>query len=283
MILVTGAAGKTGRAVIAALHARGEAVRAFVRRARVPVPGAAEVVLGDLRDAAALGAAARGVRAVYHICPNMHPDEVAIGQAAIAAARAAEVEHFVYHSVLHPQTEAMPHHWNKLRVEAALFEAGLPFTIVQPAVYMQNLLAGWPAIAERGMYRVPYPVTTRLSYVDLEDVAAAVAQVLCQPGHAGATYELAGTPALAQAEVAAALGQALGRPVQAQEQPLAEWEQSARASGLSDYAVATLLKMFDYYARYGLWGSPNTLTWLLGRAPSSFAEFARRAVEATHA
>ena len=63
---------------------------------------------------------------VYHVCPNVSPDEIAIGRVSIAAARSAGVEHFVYHSVLHPQTEAMPHHWLKLRVEEALITSGLP-------------------------------------------------------------------------------------------------------------------------------------------------------------
>ena len=63
--------------------------------------------------------------------------------AAIRAAQSAGVERFVYHSVLHPQVEIMAHHWQKMRVEEQLFESGLSFTILQPAAYMQNVLAGW--------------------------------------------------------------------------------------------------------------------------------------------
>jgi NAD(P)H dehydrogenase (quinone) len=143
MILVTGAAGKTGRAVIEALLDRGTAVRAWVRRpAQVAILqrlGVTDIVMGGMGDTAVYQQAATGVRAIYHICPNMHPDEVALGRAAIAAAQAAGVAHFVYHSVLHPQTEKMPHHWHKLRVEEVLLESGLPFTILQPAAYMQNI------------------------------------------------------------------------------------------------------------------------------------------------
>ncbi|MGD2207623.1 MAG: NmrA family NAD(P)-binding protein, partial [Anaerolineae bacterium] len=124
MILVTGAAGKTGRAVIRALAARGAAVRALVHRSgqvsKVEALGA-ETIVGDMRDGVAMDRAARGAHAVYHICPNVSPDEVTIGQTAITAARRAGVEHFVFHSVLHPQVEAMPHHWLKMRVEELLF------------------------------------------------------------------------------------------------------------------------------------------------------------------
>lgn len=280
MILVTGAAGKTGQALLRALAQRGQAVRAWVRRpehaALAQAAGAAEVIVGDLRAADDWRRAVAGVRAGYLICPNMSPDEAAIGQTALTAARAAGVEQWVYHSVLHPQTEAMPHHWNKLRVEAAVFEAGLNFTILQPAPYMQNLLAGWDALTARGVYAVPYPPAARLSLIDLPDLAEAAARILTEPGHAGATYELCGTGGLSQAEVAEALSAALGRPVRAEFVPLEAWERGARAAGLPDYAVDTLLKMFRYYARFGLWGSPRTLRHLLGRAPATVAEFAAR-------
>jgi NAD(P)H dehydrogenase (quinone) len=229
-----------------------------------------------MRDQAIMERAAYGVRAVYHICPNVSPDEVAIGQAAIAAARSAGVEHFVYHSVLHPQTEAMPHHWQKLRVEEKLFESGLPHTILQPSAYMQNVLAHWEQVLEQGVYPVPYAIETRLGMVDLEDVAAAAAVVLTQAGHAGATYELAGAEALTQVEVAAILSQQLGRPVHAEVVSRQAWERGARASGLGDYQVQTLLKMFDYYERYGFWGNPHVLRWLLGRPPATFAAFVAR-------
>jgi uncharacterized protein YbjT (DUF2867 family) len=172
----------------------------------------------------------------------------------------------------------MPHHWQKLRVEEAVFESGLAFTILQPAPYMQNTLAYWEAARTTGVFRVPYPVTTCLSLVDLEDVAVAAARVLLEPMHQGATYEVVGTPGMTQAAVAVEIGRALGREVRAQAESPGEWEQRARAGGLGDYQVTTLVAMFRYYERFGLWGSPSALTWLLGRAPAAYSEFARRAV-----
>lgn len=284
MILVTGAAGKTGRTVISALAQRGEEVRAYVHRAvqvaAVQAAGAVEVVVGDLQDDATIKQAMQGVRALYHICPNMHPNEVAIGRQIIAAAQAADVEHFVYHSVLHPQTTTMPHHWHKLQVEELIFAAHLPFTLLQPTAYMQNILASWGQIRSQGIYAVPYPAETRLSLVDLEDVAATAATVLTQPGHIGATYELVGTPPLTQSDVAAILGIGLGQPVAVRVLTHTAWEDSARASGLNAYAVETLLNMFIYYERYGLVGNPNVLGWLLGRTPTSLATFVQRMITA---
>jgi uncharacterized protein YbjT (DUF2867 family) len=280
MILVTGAGGKTGQAVIQALAARGEAVRAFVHREahaeKVQALGAHGAVVGDMRDESALRTALSGVRAVYHICPNVNPDEIGIGKAVIVAARQAGVEHFAFHSVLHPQTEAMPHHWNKLRVEEALFESGLNFTILQPTAYMQNLLAAWQGIMQEGVLRIPYSVETRLSLVDLEDVAEAAAIVLTEPGHSGAIYELVGTPGLSQVEVAEIVSRQLGRPVRAEQQSIEAWEQRSWAAGMEEYAVDTLIRMFGYYERFGLWGNPNALGWLLGRVPTSLPSFIER-------
>ena len=283
MILVTGAAGKTGRAVIRALAARDVPVRALVFRPEQVGPvqelGAHEAVVGDMRVQSVMDRAVRGARAVYHICPNMSPDELAIGQTVIRAARSAAVECFVYHSVLHPQTESMPHHWEKLRVEEQLFESGLPFTILQPAAYMQNLLSYWDDIVERGVYAVPYAVETRIGMVDLEDVAEAAAIVLTEPGHVGAIYELAGPEILTQTEVAAVLTRQLGRPVRAETVPRQVWERQARASGLPGDRVELLLRMFRYYERAGFWGNPRVLSWLLGRPPTPLAAFVDRTVE----
>lgn len=277
MILITGAAGKTGQAVIPALVERDTAVRAFVYRQEqttlVKELGAKEVVVGDMRNAATFRQATQGVRAIYHICPNMSPDEVTIGQTAIAAAHTAGVKHFVYHSVLHPQTEAMPHHWRKLRVEELLFKSGLDFTILQPAAYMQNVLVGWTTVIEQGVYRVPYPVETRLGMVDLEDVATVAAIVLIEPGHAGAIYELAGPEVLTQTEVAAVLSQILGRDVRAEQMPIAVWTQQAHAAGLDADKIETLVKMFRYYEQYDFWGNPRVLGWLLNRPPRRFQAF----------
>jgi NAD(P)H dehydrogenase (quinone) len=206
----------------------------------------------------------------------MSRNEVAHARGVAAAARTHGVKRLVYHSVLHPQIEAMPHHWQKMRTEEMLFAAGFDLTVLQPTAYMQNILGVWDGIARDGVFKFPYPAATRLSLVDLDDVGEAAAIVLTQDGHGGATYELAGTPALGQTEVASALSAVLGRSVCAEEEPLAAWEARARAGGIGAYERATLAAMFRYYAAHGLIGNPHTLHWLLGRAPTSLASFVER-------
>ena len=276
-VVVTGAAGKTGLTVLRALTARGASVRALVRhdgqRERVEGAGAVETRVADLADRGAMESAFGGAGAVYYICPNLRPNEGQLGRLAIAAARDTGTGRFVYHSVLHPQAEKMPHHWQKLRVEEALFESGLDWTVLQPTAYMENLLAGWGAVVGEGLFRVPYPAGSRIALVALQDVGEVAARVVTEAGHAGATYELVGTEPLTQHEVAEALTGSIGRPVRAVAIPARETRAALEGRGLDPYEVGTLMKMFDYYRRYGLEGNPRVLGWLLGRPPTTLAEF----------
>jgi uncharacterized protein YbjT (DUF2867 family) len=285
MILVTGAAGKTGRNVIRALVEKGAQVRALVHRGEQTLflesTGVHEIQVGDMKSSATMAHAMQGVGAVYHICPNVSPDEFTIGQTAINAAQSAGVEHFVFHSVLKPQTESMPHHWNKLRVEEQLLESRLPYTILQPAAYMQNILAHWQSIREQGIYPVPYPAQTRLSLVDLRDVAQAAATVLTEPGHEYATYELVGSAGLSQSELAVLLSDELGQPVRVKVITLETWEKLAVDAGLGAQQIETLTKMFRYYQQFDFLGNPQVLSWLLQRPPSSFAAFVKRTLQET--
>src|SRR5215510_12973861 len=101
MILITGAGGKTGRTIVRKLS-EVESVTALVHREEhvsvLKSLGAEKVIVADMRDELAIRSAMQGVRAIYHICPNMSPDETVIGKLMIDAARERGVEHFVYHS-----------------------------------------------------------------------------------------------------------------------------------------------------------------------------------------
>jgi NAD(P)H dehydrogenase (quinone) len=279
MILVTGAGGKTGRVLIKVLS-KVESICAFVHHEKdVPVVkslGAENVILGDMRDESSVRSGMQGIKAVYHMCPNMSPDEVVIGKLIIEAARNAGVEHFAYHSVLHPQTEKMNHHWQKLRVEEMILESGLPFTILQPAPYMQNLLSGWKRIVEDGILRVPYSIHSKFSFIDLEDLAEAAKVVLTEPNHQNATYELAGTFPMSHVEVAKACRRVLNCDVRVETEEIRDWRLRVEQSGMSEYAIENLIKMFEYYDQWGLVGNPRMLGWILMRAPTSIESFIER-------
>ncbi len=279
-VLVTGAAGKTGLAIIQALAGRQHHTRAMIfREAHTPLvhsAGAKEATIGDIRHRTHLAAAMDGCQAIYHICPNMAADELSIGRSVIAIARESGIEHFVYHSVLHPQVEKMPHHWQKMRVEELLFESGLNYTILQPAPYMQNILAYWSSIFQDGHLPLPYNPDTVINMVDLLDVAEAAAIIIGKANHFQAVYELCGKENFSQREIVQILSEMLDRPVKNQFTDREEWAASARENGLGEYQVETLLAMFRYYEQFHFPGNPFILTQLLGRPPAGFRDFIGR-------
>ena len=277
MILLTGAAGKTGKAILNTILPHGVSVRSLVRSStqaeEIRSIGGKHIALGDLRDNESLAEAMKGITSIYYICPNMAPDELEIGKNLVRLAKQNGVTRIIYHSVFHPQVENMPHHWQKMRMEEHLFESGLEFTILQPCAYMQNILSSWQSIVENGIYAVPYATSSRISIVDLQDVAAVAETVLTQRDHKNSIYELAGPEPLSQNELAEILSGELKRPVEASALDRTAWAENARNSGLDERSITTLIKMFEYYEQNGLVGNSNVLSYLLKRPATRFAEF----------
>jgi NAD(P)H dehydrogenase (quinone) len=181
VIAVLAGRGKTGRAVTAALAARGE-----------------ETVPVGRPEWPALAGALAGCRAAYLIAPNLHPDEPAHVAEALAALVAGGVPRVVYHSVAAPYAPAMPHHLGKAVSEDLVRRSGLAWTVLQPGAYLQNLDLTADVV-------VPYDVHAVFGFADLDDVGEVAARVLTEDGHVGATYELASRTATV-AELAAEAG-----------------------------------------------------------------------------
>ena len=160
-----------------------------------------------------------------------------------------------------------------------IFESGLPFTILQPAPYMQNLLAGWKSITEEGILRVPYSVHSKFSFIDLEDLAEAAKVVLTEPNYKNAIYEVAGTSPMSHVDVAGIFESMLNRDVRAEREEIRDWRLRAERSGMSEYAIENLIRMFSYYDQWGLVGNPNVLRWLSQREPISLELFAQRTIK----
>jgi uncharacterized protein YbjT (DUF2867 family) len=219
----------------------------------------------------------RGVKAVYHICPSFS-DEVLIGTTIIAAAKEASVEHFAFHSVFHPFIAALPHHIAKLDVTAMLVQSGMPYTILQPAQYMQNVLRDWQAIKRDGVYALPYSPDVRMRQVDVEDVAEAAARILTTDTFRGGIYELCGRSELTRHEMVSMIGERLGKPIRA---TLLDRETYAeRMSRLrSPEGLQRQLAMVDFYHRHGFTGgNPSVLEMILGRPPALYHEFLERLI-----
>ncbi|MBU3179411.1 NmrA family NAD(P)-binding protein [Clostridium estertheticum] len=285
MILITGANGQTGRAIIKALLSKGEQIRAFVHTTEqiqeIKSLGEIDVFAGDMMNQKSVDEALIGISTVYHICSAVNPNEVEIGQIVINAARNARVEHFVYHSVLHSVLQDMPHHQKKLKVEELMVNSGIPYTIIQPAVFMQNILESWKSLSEKGIFQQKFFTTqeTRMCMVDLEDLAEAVSIILTNTGYTGATYELCGPENLSLSDMLAAMELHFGLEIKVETPQDEMFAAQLKKHGVGDYKVNTLLKMFQHYNEHGFVGSPNVLTWILGRKPNDFSSFILRTIQ----
>ncbi|WP_398495253.1 NmrA family NAD(P)-binding protein [Variovorax sp.] len=281
-ILITAASGQTGTRLIRQLVARGVRPRALVKRAasaeRVRSLGA-EPVIGNEWDSADLLRAMEGADSVYHIAPSLTLDEPELGRRMVAAASRAGVSHFVLHGVIAPYLDNINYHWAKQIVQRELYRSGLPYTVLLPTNFMQNVSWTWPSIARDGRWLLPYDPARRLTWVDLDDVAEAAAIVLTEPGHALGTYELVGTDAyLSRTQIAALMAQALGRPVVAVKESPEAYLAHARGQPFferfRDEEVAQILAMFDDYDRHGMpAGNARVLSMLLGRPARGWPEF----------
>ncbi len=173
----------------------------------------------------------------------------------------------------------MAHHWQKLKVEELLFESGLAHIILQPAPYLQNILAYIEKIIQNGVYSVPYDPKSRISMVDLAEVAEAASILLGSSKFNWGVYELAGTEPLSQIDVAAVLSQRLGIEIRVEQMTLDNWRQYSRKSGLEEYQIEALVSMFRYYDRFGLKGNKQVLGWILGREPAQLSQFVNDVIE----
>jgi uncharacterized protein YbjT (DUF2867 family) len=280
LLLLTGANGRTGRAVLSSLVAHKVPVRAMVRNPAHLEPlralGATETVVADMTDPAALRAATQGVAKLLHIGPPMHPEELAITTSLIEAARSAGVEHFIYYSVMHPQSRAIRHHRLKSEAEEVLIDSGLAFTIVQPSRYMQHLLPIWPQVINEGVHAMPFNIDRKFNLVDLLDLAEACAIVAASSAHQYAVYELAGPEALSQRDMAAIIADVLGRPVAARAVSFEDLAARAAASGASADRVEQMVLMNRHYDAHGFRGNPGILEYLIGRPANTFRAYVER-------
>ena len=278
-VLAIGAAGRFAGLVVPELAKRGAHVRGMVQDMKqagtVREHGAAEVVAGDIRDRASLGAAMEGVGAVFYIAPAFLPNEAEVGKAVVVAAKQAGVRRFVFSSVIHSVLSALVNHAAKAPVEEAILNSGMEYALLHPALFFQNYAQGWAAAASSGTYAEPWSAETRFSRVDYRDVAEAAAIALTGDRLLFGTFELCAEGHLNRRDVVALMSEALGRTIKADSLSPAK----IAASGNAGSGQATPMQaMFKHYDHHGLLGKPLTLRAILGREPTTlrayFAELA---------
>ena len=277
LILVTGASGRTGRAVISSLQERDVSIRAYIRRSEVVddlrTLGADDVVVGDLFDFDVLEAAVADCSDVIHICPPMNPREAELAKKITDLCSKNGVRRLVLYSVLHPLLSDVRHHHLKLEAEEYLINSGQTYTILQPGRYMQHHALIWREIIETGKHRMPFGIEAKFNIVDLADLAEAVANVATMDGHEFATYQLAGPQALNQIEMARIISEVTGTSITAEPKLIDEFCSAAQKNGMPPDRIEQLCIMNEHYNKHGLKGNSNVLEWILDRPATNFATY----------
>jgi uncharacterized protein YbjT (DUF2867 family) len=277
MILVTGATGNNGRELVRQLTALGQPVRALVRDASdsAKLKGLnIELLEGDFEKPKTLDAALKGIEKAFLLTPVAeHFDQWQ--KDFIEAARRARLKHLVKFSGMGASADAKSallrlHH----QTDVILRDSGVPFTILQPNSFHQNMLGSANTIKSQGKFYTPLKNAAQ-STVDVRDICAVAARALTSAGHEGKTYVITGPQALTFQQVAENLSSILGRRIEYVDVPLSAAEDGMRQSGMPDWSVRTVSELLGYFASGAAATVTDTIPRVLGRPAISFEQFVK--------
>jgi uncharacterized protein YbjT (DUF2867 family) len=274
MILITGASGTVGRAVLAEVARSGLKHRAMYRSKEEAgkAPAETEAVLADFSDKASLVPALRGVESLYLVCAPIR-ELVQLEGNVIEASEAAGVRRIVLNSALGAGDygKSFPS-WHR-RVEDKLKAAKIAHCILRPNSFLQNLLTYYaPSIRAQGAFYGAMG-NARISYVDVRDIAAVAARALRSSEHEGRTYELNGPEALTCAEVAERISRHAGIAAQYVDIPAEAQRKAMLDQGTPDWQVTALLELQEYYTGGRGGALDGVLQGLIGRPPITIDQF----------
>jgi len=277
-ITVAGASGVVGSRVAAGLAARGHEVLGLARGSGDGPAGVRRIAV-DLTDRASAMRAIEGARAVYLTPPESGDDPLGLERAVttnvIEAARAAGVGHVVMHTAVHADRGNTGARIldNKHAIEASLAESGVPYTILRPAWYLQNLL-GAKAWLEQGMFSLPWPDGMTWAATDVADLVRAAVWFL-ESGPANRAFDVHVPGGITAAEICRAVELVTGHSIAYAE------ASSARAAvdpyPISDAHKELYAELFEYFRASRYLGDPAPIEHVIdGFAYGTVEDFARR-------
>jgi NAD(P)H dehydrogenase (quinone) len=244
MYAITGITGNVGGAVARTLLAEGKPVRAVVRDAakgRAWADLGCEVAIAEMEDAAALARAFAGAQGVFVLPPSNFdptpgfPEARAVIDAVRQSLVAAQPARVICLSTVGAQAAQPNLLSQRTLMEEALATLPLPVTFLRPAWFLDNLAWDIAQAREQGVLSsFLQPLDRAVPMVAAADVGRVAAELLVQAGAIERIVELEGPERVSPNAIAAALSQALGRPVQAQAVPRETWGALFRSQGTQD-------------------------------------------------
>lgn len=274
-ILVTGATGSTGSAIVRALTARRAPVRAMVRRppSEGTFPAGVETVVADFDDQKSMAAALAGVSRAYLVTPSSEQAQEQQVRFVDQAVRSG-VQRLVVLSQLGAElTSPVRFLRYHAAVEQHIRSLDIDYTFLRPNLFFQGLLAFAGPITEQHRFYAPIGTAT-VSAIDVRDIAEVAAVTLTDHGHDRATYTLTGPAAITHAEMADALSAALGRAITFHDAP-PEAFAAALQGILPPWQVDGLLEDYAHYRRGEATPVSTAVTDVTGIPPRDISQFAR--------
>ena len=233
-----------------------------------------ELFEGDLSKPDTLVPALAGIGTAL-LTSSPDPNQAKLQNNFIDAARRAKLGHLVKISAMGAALDSPVSfcRWHA-ETEQYLKHSGIPYTVLQPNFFMQNMLSFAPTIAAEGKFYGSMK-DGKASFVDIRDIAAVAAATLTGDGHAGKTYRITGPEILSFADIAAKLSFALGKPVTYVDIPRTALVQAMTGSGLPDWQAEGIAGLYDWGAKGGFAEVTSVVTDVGGKQPISFDEFAR--------
>jgi uncharacterized protein YbjT (DUF2867 family) len=280
-VLVTGAAGTTGSALVNELLETDVHVRAGVhsRESAAALPDTADVVEIELAERDTLDAAFDGVDRAYLLTPFV-PDQTPLVENLVNAAAAADVAHLVRHSALGAGSDDPSYSLaaNHTAAEGIVESSGIDYTHVRPTAFMQNLLGEAGTIADEGA--IYNPVGEPVAYVDARDVARVARVVLTEAGHAGEAYPVTGPEAVTWGEVAAVLSDVLDRDVSHVQVSIDDARTGLADAGMPETLIEGYVGLLEYFDAGGGAEVYQTVEELTGTPARTVREFVEDHVSA---
>ena len=276
MLLVTGATGNVGRAVLAELAREPVSIRAFVRDpSRLGISASnVEVVSGDIQDEAALKRAFEGVEAAF-LASAFSPRMAELHLKCVMAAKAAGVSRIVQLSGVGADKHvccARALRWLG-QTEKATQESNICVTHLRPTFFMQNLFRFASSIAEQGVIAGPFR-SSKWTFVDARDVGCVAARAMLDSTHAGKAYTVTGSECLTYQEVAEKLTKVLGKPIRYTDITANEARGRLQAAGASPVMIEATLELWDACASKLINVAPTTCVQdITGHEPRTLEEF----------
>jgi uncharacterized protein YbjT (DUF2867 family) len=274
VILVAGATGNAGGAVVRALVNSGEHVRALVRDAdRAPLPAGVEAVAGDLNEPATLAAHLAGVTAAFLLSGYGGLEET------LANMRRAGVERLVLLSSSAAPAGDLTNAVARYHIlsERAVRESGLGWTFLQPNTFMTNTFQWLPQLRLGDVIRAPF-ADVSVATIDPDDIGAVGALALTSDAYTGRALRLSGPESLSPADRVAILAQVLRRELRFEAQSNEEARAEMDATMPAEYVDA----FFRFFVDGDLDESAvlPTVQEVTGRPPRSFEAWARAHADA---